>query len=163
MDDDSDEQSPRTVPSPATEKSTPSLSSYFPSNGKRAGRYSDLECLRISQYLRHDGHTAWSEVPRLYIVLRLIKQLQLLDRLVDQGITDLWLPFAPSSLPRGLPSSAHADFLEAQQAVLTKAVDLEGGTSHGHAHFGKDDLFPLELTGKLGTHDCNQSVYFTQY
>jgi serine/threonine protein kinase len=92
---------------------------------------------------------SWSLVPRIYIVLRILGQLQTLDGFIDQGINDLWFPFSASSLPKVLSLSFHDRFLETQQLVLTKAIDLEN-SSKGHAHFTRDEEFPYEVRGKLG-------------
>src|SRR5438552_11308657 len=76
--------------------------------------YSDTHILEISSLLRNSEHPSWSQVPRIYVVLRTIGQLQLLDEFIDQGITDIWLPFSVESLPTKLSPSARIQFLECQ-------------------------------------------------
>ncbi|OCK99501.1 kinase-like protein, partial [Cenococcum geophilum 1.58] len=112
--------------------------------------YSDADCTGVSQLLRKIGRSEWSVTPRLYIVLRKIDQLQLLDSFINYGITDLWLPLSRSSLPLSLRPSLHDEFLEAQKTVLTKAVSLENPKLARHAHFGRDDEFPFKEAGRLG-------------
>ena len=123
------------------------LGDYFSESIKS---YSDADCTRISQLLRKMQRSEWSVTPRLYIVLRKIDQLQLLDSFINYGITDLWLPLPRSSLPSSLRPSLHDEFLEAQKTVLTKAVSLENPKLARHAHFGRDDEFPFKEAGRLG-------------
>jgi hypothetical protein len=125
------------------------LGDYFPLSGESPVSYTDFQCLEISHLLRESGRLSWSYVPRIYIILRLIGQLHILDAFIDLGVNDLWLPFTASSLPQALGTSFHHLFLETQQFVLTKTIDLENGKG-GHAHFTRDDPFPFEVKEKLG-------------
>ena len=67
------------------------LQEFFPI-GNVPATYSDLELQQMSRLLRNMGRGSWSKVPRLYTILRIIGQLQLLDSFIDQGITDIWFP-----------------------------------------------------------------------
>lgn len=125
------------------------LSDFFSNQGEPRTVYSDLDIHEISHYLKLTNEKRWSGAPRLYIVLRTIDQLNLLNILLDEGITDLWFPFTPGTVPKLLSPDLRYAFLDAQQLVLTKAVDLETGSKR-HTHFGKDDAFPFEIRGKLG-------------
>lgn len=125
------------------------LSDFFPDQGEPRTAYSDPEIHEISLCLNFLDQRKWSDAPRLYIVLRTIGQLTLLDSLLDEGIDDLWFPFTPATVPKPLSPDLRILFLDAQQSVLTKAVDLETGSKR-HTHFGKDDAFPFEFRGKLG-------------
>ncbi len=125
------------------------LADFFPDQGEPRTAYSDPEIHEISRCLKFTDQHRWSDAPRLYIVLRMIGQLTVLDILLDEGINDLWFPFTPASVPKLLSPDLRVTFLDAQQLVLTKAVDLETGSKR-HTHFGKDDAFPFEIRGKLG-------------
>lgn len=125
------------------------LADFFPDQGEPRTAYSDLEIHEISRCLKFADQHEWSDAPRLYIVLRTIGQLPVLDILLGEGINDLWFPFTPASVPKLLSPDLRLLFLDAQQLVLTKAVDLETGSKR-HTHFGKDDAFPFEIRGKLG-------------
>lgn len=95
------------------------LGKYFRSpNANLRTRFSEFELQDISNLLRELGYISWSREPRLYIVLRVIEQLQLLDSFIDRGITDLWFPFTRASLPEILTASMRSDFEKAQTLVL---------------------------------------------
>lgn len=124
------------------------LSDYF--NTEETQRvFTDIDCQIISNILQKSGKASWSVAPRIYIILRKLGQLQLLDAFLDQGISDLWLPFTTASLPQCLSLAYHNEFLKLQPLVLTKALDLENGNRR-HAHFTRDDPFPFESKGTLG-------------
>ena len=125
------------------------LADFFPDQGEPRTAYSELEIHEISRCLKFADQHEWSNAPRLYIVLRTIGQLIVLDILLGEGIDDLWFPFTPASVPKLLSPDLRVLFLDAQQLVLTKAVDLETGSKR-HTHFGKDDTFPFEIRGTLG-------------
>ncbi|KAI9765554.1 MAG: hypothetical protein M1839_005420 [Geoglossum umbratile] len=124
---------------------------FVTQEGTRRANYSDKEIQQVSDLLRILGRQSWSTVPRVYIVLRLTNQLQLLDMFIDQGITDIWFPFTERSLPDTLSPSRRAQFLECQSAVLTKALDLENGDHGKHAHFGRGEPLPFEFKATLGS------------
>jgi heat shock 70kDa protein 1/2/6/8 len=123
---------------------------FSESNGEGRSAYTDAEFIQISTYLRNTGRPSWSNVPRLYTVLRLIGQLPMLDAMVDQGITDIWFPFTPTSLPDDFSPSARAGFLKSQSAVLSKALRFEGGSDRKHTHFAQGEPLPFEVIGRLG-------------
>ena len=125
------------------------LADFFPNQGEPRTAYSDADIHEISRCLKLNNEQKWSAAPRLYIVLRTINQLNELDILLDQGINDLLFPFTLASVPKRISPNLRNAFLEAQQLVLTKAVELETGAKR-HTHFGKDDAFPFEIRGKLG-------------
>ena len=110
--------------------------------------FNDVQCQDIARLLREAGKVSWSLVPRVYIILRIIGQLQILDVFIDQGINDLWLPLTISSLPQELSIAYRQEFIATQSLVLTKALDLEN--KRGHAHFTQKDPFPFEVKENLG-------------
>ncbi|KAM7187581.1 Hsp70 domain containing protein [Rhypophila sp. PSN 637] len=114
--------------------------------------FSDSEFERISTFLRNNTElpAAWSNVPRLYTVLRLIDQLDVMEAFLLQGMTDIWFPFTNSTLPSVLPPSLQSKFLEAQPVVLSKGFKLEKGTDRKHALFSADEPLPFQAIGRLG-------------
>jgi len=66
-------------------------------------RYSEEWILSVARELRRDGKQRRSENPRLYIVLRDIdqnlgtNQPGLIDKFIDEGINDTWLPISASN------------------------------------------------------------------
>ena len=141
----------RENPTPFSPPLRPSkLSDFFILNDESRSPYSDWDVLEISRHLKEAGHKTWSEAPRLYTILRVIGQLQVLDKILDEGTSDIWFPFNASSVPKILSSSLRARFLEIQTLILTKGVDLEKNDSKRHTHFGREDSFPFEVKEKLG-------------
>lgn len=115
-------------------------------------RYTDQEVDEISTILSTQGQHSWSSVPRLYIVLRKIGQLQALDALIDQDVNDYWFPFEPRSVPRLLNAPAQQAFLTAQDSILTTAIEMEKdlGASNRHHHFKGRDTIPFDDVEPLG-------------
>ena len=113
-------------------------------------RYTDTEIQQIAELLRHIKIT-WSRVTRMYIVLRVINQLHLLDEFIDLGFTDHWLPVSPQQLPEFLSCTAREDILRAQSIVLTKATDFEKGEDGQHRHFTRDEPLPFQTVSLLGS------------
>jgi hypothetical protein len=140
----------------STEPATPTfntgevkLGDYFKDGKEPPDFFTDMQCGDIARLLVQSGKLSWSVAPRIYIVLRLIGQLQHFDAFLDHGINDLWLPFSASSLPSCLGLAYNEEFLKQQARVLTKAINLENG-SRGHAHFTRNDPFPFEVKETLG-------------
>ena len=89
-------------------------------------RLSESDVKQISSLLQYLDKPSWARVPRLYVVLRLVKHVHIIDSFIAQGISDIWFPFSLKTLPESLRSaSARYDFIELQDVVLTKAFDLE--------------------------------------
>ncbi|MCJ1398420.1 hypothetical protein MMC11_001618 [Xylographa trunciseda] len=133
------------------EASSSRLGDFFVVGEEPRVCYSDRELLDISRHLNLCGRQAWCRAPRLYTVLRIIGELKSLDAIIDQGISDIWFPFTASSVPTILSPSMRIKFIEAQPLVLTKAVDLEKDNRKNHTHFSRDETFPFEVRGKLGS------------
>jgi hypothetical protein len=94
------------------------------------------------------GNQKWSEVPRLYIVLRTIGQLKLLDDLINDHYTDLWFPFSPTLIPRAL--SLYPAFLQTQTLVLNRSIDLGRTDSKDHVYLDCNEPFPFTIKSTLG-------------
>ncbi|KAF7502172.1 hypothetical protein GJ744_006776 [Endocarpon pusillum] len=129
----------------------PPLRDYFLEEPELRAQYSDQEIQKISTHLQRGKLVAWSGVPRLYIVLRRIGQLQSLDDIISHGISDYWFPFSAKSVQATtLSSTKQSEFLEAQKLVLTKAVDLEKNGEKKHFHFNRSDTIPFKGLGEIG-------------
>lgn len=158
-----------TVPKVTMQESTPSLGSssrrqgverLFPDSGWNTGhRYSDAEVEEIAGYLRSKGREAWSRIPRIYAVLRLIghDSEELIDSFLQMDRTDIWFPFTDSTLPIAVTRRCRSEFLRTQDVVLSKFFRLEKGIGPGnqesakeHAHFGQDELLPFKVVANLG-------------
>lgn len=126
------------------------LKSFFPQDRDRRDPYTDTEINEISSLL-NDLSPQWSNVPRTYIVLRIIGHLDLLPTVIDLGFSDFWFPVTEKSLPGCFSPSIRAAFVNAQQMVLTKSMDLEKGESGQHCYFKRDEVLPLKVQGVLGT------------
>src|SRR5947207_8688617 len=131
------------------------LASFFPpkldvkSDAASRFQYSESQIQQVADLLGHLNE-AWAKVPRTYIVLRLIDQLPLLDRLIDLGFSDPWFPVAKRSVPVCLGPTAADAFLSTQAVILTKALDLEKGDDGRHMHFAKGEPIPFETKAILG-------------
>ena len=112
-------------------------------------RFSETDLRDISDVLRRVGEGAWSRIPRIYAVLRLLGHLDVIDLFLAQAISDVYFPFTHSTLPQSLnPSVAH-EFLQAQRVVLSSALDLERETGR-HRHFPSSDDVPFIKVEELG-------------
>ena len=131
------------------------LEEYFPS-GDAPRIYSDSDLQNISKLLKSGGRYSWSEVPRIYTVLRIIGEHQAIELFLDQGITDIWFPFSFASLPKALGSTVQGNFLDAQKVVLTKGLDFEKDENRDHAHFGRGDALPFKVENELGAGNYSQ-------
>lgn len=120
-----------------------------PAEGTRKA-LTELDVRQISDGLSRMGKDSWSRVPRLYTVLRMVNQVQVIDSFVAQGVSDIWFPFSLKTIPETLRSpSSRFEFLEAQNLVLTKAFDLEREDGK-HRHFWKAEDVPMRKIEELG-------------
>jgi hypothetical protein len=126
------------------------LNGYFSGRDTALSSYSDSDIHEISVLLKHHA-PKWCKTPRTYIILRTIDGLDLLDRCIDVGFSDYWLPVTERSLPEFLRPSVRTAFVEAQSFVLTKSMDLEKGAKGEHCYFRKGETLPLETKGILGS------------
>lgn len=100
--------------------------------------FSESDFRSMSEILRRTGRDTWSKVPRIYTVLRLIDQLQLLDSIIADNISDFGLPFTIETLPEAIKSqSVRFKFLEMQGRVLTESLDLERRMANTDIFLGK--------------------------
>lgn len=126
------------------------LAGFFPEGAGLVSRFTDRDISEITTLLQESKQQAWSKSPRLYIVLRKIGHLPLLDGLLDQGINDFWFPFDSKSVQH-LQKSAQNEFLEAQESIMTTGLNLEKGADEKHYHFKGRDTIPFDIEETLGT------------
>jgi hypothetical protein len=126
------------------------LSQYFPQGKGIRTPYTDSEIYEISSLLKH-LNSRWSKVPRTYIILRTIGCLQLLDDFLDLGFSDHWFPVTEKKLPHSLSPSLCSQFVNVQNLILTKSMDLEKGEKGQHCYFKREETLPFEVQGVLGS------------
>lgn len=97
---------------------------------------SDATFDSVSNLLRQAGREEWSLRPRTFVVLWIINAPELIEEFIRAEAWDIALPYAFNSLPKGFSASQRRQFLEKQEAVLTKAAKIEEGSESAHASFG---------------------------
>ena len=129
--------------SESSESVTPNLSSYRSAEQRLRNffgttsenlrvPYSNLQFQEVASLLQILGYEPWSKAPKLYIVLRTIGQLQLLDSFLDRGVTDNWFPFTETSLAVILTPSMRSDFEKSQWLVLPQVEVAENASVDIH-------------------------------
>ena len=127
------------------------LKDYFSVDEEPRVAYTDAECLDIARLLRENRKAAWAAIPRIYIILRTIRQLSAIEDFIDAGIDDFWLPMSEKALRTVLSSTFHSQFLETQRMILTKGFKLERGIgAQRHASFDRNEALPFRVLDKLG-------------
>jgi hypothetical protein len=126
------------------------LGDYFVEGMGSRAQYTDSEICQISLLLKQ-SNPKWSKVPRMYIILRTIGCLSLLDTFIDLDFSDYWLPITERSLPHCLRPSHRSEFVAVQNLVMTKSMDLEKGEEGQHCHFRRNEPLPFEEKGILGS------------
>jgi len=112
--------------------------------------YSDLEVQEIQRLLSLT-HNRWARVPRMYIVLRILGELPLLDKLIEYGCTDYWFPVSRTDLPSFVGSQIKTKIIDMQPLILSKGMNLEKGKNGRHAYFAVGEPLPFEVKAILGT------------
>jgi hypothetical protein len=130
------------------------LRAWFPESESQSIRapFTEKEIREISSIWERTPHGRhWSRIPRIYILLRLVNQLEAIDGFLDQNVTDISLPFTQKSLPDVLRNhSARLKFIELQDLVYsTKVLRLEQDDAQ-HGHFKDSNDVPLRRIGELG-------------
>jgi serine/threonine protein kinase len=132
-------------------------------------RYTEQNISRISALLRSVDDGAWSNIPRLYIVLRRIGLLELRDHFISKRITDANFPLSDSSFPSIMGPLQRSAFLQMQHCVLTDATQAGKCEWGEHAHFADPEQIPFRMETILGTGGFAQvekvvsTITFRQY
>jgi hypothetical protein len=126
-------------------------------------RFRDSEFEQISTLLKLRGKWKWALRPRHYVVCYMTGMEHVMDEIVKENRSDIFLPYRRDNLPNALKGKERDIFLQCQENVLTgQGADLEkGGRPHQHYPGSADSLFfyngPLG-TGMTGTRKfCVQS------
>lgn len=115
-------------------------------------------CNEISDILLKKGKTsgderllAWSERPRIYIVLRNIQRLDLLDYFVKAELTDFHIPFNEDTLPVFLRETGlRESFLQFQPYVLSSGAKGLDNRGEPHLSFAGNAQKYFYYKGSLG-------------
>ncbi|KAH7413921.1 hypothetical protein DE146DRAFT_12028 [Phaeosphaeria sp. MPI-PUGE-AT-0046c] len=96
--------------------------------------FSEELVIRVADLLSAVGKGPWSERPRMYLVLRLLKEVKLMDDFVLDDFKDIDFPCTETTLPPCIKESGvQHDFLHVQKYVLSeRSVDLVRGGRHRH-------------------------------
>lgn len=136
---------------PTTDDLEPWFSSSFAERIEARKPFSQTDFMAISDALRLTGRESWGQIPRIYVTLRIIDQLPVIDDFLAQGCNDILLPFSDETLPASLRSQeARRRFLEAQNLVLGKALFLEQEDGR-HYHFSNCSDIPVITVATLGS------------
>ncbi|CAI6342501.1 unnamed protein product [Periconia digitata] len=125
------------------------LDEIFSIKGGSPQLFQEAEIMEVTTLLKQLAPTQ-SHMPRTYIVLRSLGQLNLFDDLVSSGFSDYSFPVNEKDVPKCVPQDSRKSFLDAQKLVLTKALDLEKGERGSHCYFVDEDPIPLTSKGILG-------------
>jgi TolA-binding protein len=130
----------------ASERVISRLSDFFIQSNEDRPQYSDFEISQISSLLTQLD-PRWSKIPRTYIILRTIGCLSFIESFLDLGFSDYWFPVTERSVPHSLHPTQRLKFVDAQDLVITKSLDVEKGQ---HRHFRQAEPLPFEEKGILG-------------
>jgi serine/threonine protein kinase len=128
-----------------------SLNDFFTSQQDTGYVYTDIDCLDISSHLNTYGYIEWAKTPRVYIILRLLNKVNVMDDFLRLGLNDMCLPFDKvTQLPKSL-GSLRQSFIDRQTSVWTTAITIEKGLADGnHVRIPDTAVFPYESLGPLG-------------
>lgn len=100
---------------------------------------------RVSEWLQFlykskpEPCDTWSSRARTYIILHNMGCTQFMDKFVQDGKTDIWLPYSVDTLPDYIqPESVREKFLYTQNFLLTSARELEDMSTDAFS----DKVFP---------------------
>lgn len=122
--------------------------------------FSESDIRDVLEILFRLRYKAWSHIPRVYSVLRLVGCSTVIDSFIDASITDVTFPFTQGTLPEAIKSpTTRADSLKAQSSVLTKSLDLEKEDGR-HRHLASADDAPFVKVAELGKGLTGMSTEF---
>ena len=112
-------------------------------------RFTEKDMREIATLLQRCSRDAWSHIPRIYTVLRVIGKLDAINKFIEEEITDIWFPFAPVDLQTVLAGKpAQLRFLGVQQLVYnnTPVFDLVDsmGAKAEHCHLSDESETQLK-------------------
>lgn len=105
-------------------------------NKRRDRPFTDADFDNIARLLSRVGKPSWGQIPRTYLVLRLIDETSLMDDFVLNGVKDINFPYSLDKLPEfviGRGPGVAQNFVAKQALVLSpKTKDLTRGGKHRH-------------------------------
>lgn len=106
-------------------------------------RLRDAQFRQLAQFCSHSGHPQWGLRPRTFAVLRMIGIPEIIERFVEERLTDIYLPYSETNLPSFVSGRARSLFLDCQNFVLNgRAAALETcGEPHQNVSGSADDYF----------------------
>lgn len=126
------------------------LGVWFPPGQPARSVFSESDIKDIVDILRRHKQDSWSRIPRIYITLRLAGHLDKIDIFLDTGISDISFPFTSQTLPGALKDvKTRSGFIEKQDSVLTKGLDLEKENGR-HRNLASTEDTPFEKIQELG-------------
>ncbi|KAK0102375.1 hypothetical protein ONS95_005997 [Cadophora gregata] len=115
-------------------------------------RYSQDYISLVTTELLQAGQLMWSQSPRLYIILQAIGSLSLLDKLNEEGVSDLWLPIISESILEFLiPKDIRPQFVQAQRLVCAHPKEFHLGYASSHGHFAPESHPPFQRRRHIGS------------
>jgi hypothetical protein len=117
----------------------------------RVETFTDADLEQISYLLQSSGRHSYSQVPRIYSVLRIIDRLEFLDDFIKTNATYFSFLFSATSFPSSISAEIQSEFLRSQFLVLTKTLNLEKGEQGEHLQPGKVEPIPYGAKEKLET------------
>ncbi|KAH7350389.1 kinase-like domain-containing protein [Pyrenochaeta sp. MPI-SDFR-AT-0127] len=121
------------------------LGTFFQADGAR--HYTDADINQVALLLL-TIKDAWAQVPRLYMILRIIECEHLLDDFIAASINDYWLPLPLSLIQSILKPKDCFRFSDVQSQVLPQSVELSSSTgSHFPLLYGS--ILPVQHCGLL--------------
>ncbi|ORX97441.1 kinase-like domain-containing protein [Clohesyomyces aquaticus] len=143
------------MPRPARPQSVErSILQLFQESREMRPSFSDADIVRISTYLQNTGRKDWASTPRLYAVLRLINQLELIGTFVEQGEP---LPFQVVSR-LGIGAHGHVDKVISElshREYARKLFRRMRGVSNGAV---KSFLVELQILKRVQHFHCVEMV-----
>ena len=107
------------------------------------------KCLREAQFRQlsdfciRTGRPQWGFRPRTYAVLRMIGCPEIIEKFINERLTDIFLPYSEENLPSFVTGQARIHFLDCQNLVLNgRAAALERpGEPHQNVLGSANDYF----------------------
>ena len=106
-------------------------------------RLREAQFRQLAEFCIRTGRPQWGFRPRTYAVLRMIGCPEVIERFIDERLTDISLPYSEDNLPSFLTGQARMLFLDCQNFVLNgRAAALErSGAPHQNVQGSADDYF----------------------
>ena len=124
----------------------------------QGGILSDTQYTHVTHWCESNRFHEWGKRPRTLVILHIIGCPEAIDGFVNEGLSDIALPYSEENLPRVIRGSKRAHFIAHQNKVLSEqAIDLERpGGAHCNIDGNADVHFHLHRdlgSGGLGTVD----------